>query len=262
MIRILFLGDIVGEIGLKAVFSSFDSLKERYDPDFVIVNGENVSDGRGLRKKDYEALIGLGVDCVTLGNHYRGKREIDSYIGEADRLIRPYNLRKYDEGNGYLEFDVNGISLVVSNLLGSAFINEEVREENSALREIIDLFPASIHIVDFHAESSSEKKILAIKNDGQVQAVLGTHTHVQTADSTILKNGTAYMTDVGMCGYLDGVIGYDEDSVIKKILYGFPDPMEIPSHGPTIVSGAYIEIDEEIGKAVYIEPIRERGYVA
>ncbi len=223
---------------------------EKYGIDFVIANGENVTHGKGLIKHHYDELINSGVDCVTLGNHYNSKNEITRYINAADRLVRPLNLLNDFPGEGSALFDVDGVTIRVTNILGSAFIEEQVNSPYLSILELLENEePATIHIIDFHGEATGEKQCFAYAFDGKVSAVLGTHTHVQTHDAHVLEKGTAFISDVGMTGYYDGVLGFDKDSVIKKTVYGQASKFTPPNEGRGVFSAVVIDIDDYTGLA-------------
>ncbi|MCR5491318.1 MAG: YmdB family metallophosphoesterase [Bacilli bacterium] len=253
--RIIFLGDIVGRIGVLGASDVLDFLRRKLKPDFVIVNGENASKGKGLTEHDFKSLVAAGADCVTLGNHYRSKDQIDEYIDDCPNLIRPLNLIDYKKGVGSATFDVNGVEVQVTNLLGQSFMKEEVDNPIESFENLLDEHRAIVHIVDYHAEASSEKAIFAHYFDGIVTAVLGTHTHVQTADAQILPQGTAFMTDVGYCGAYPSIIGFDPGSVIDKIVNNY-GRFGIDDSAQVMVNGALLDIDEETGLAKSIRPLR------
>ena len=251
--KILFIGDIVGRIGRRMVKEKLPYFVNKYEIDFVIANGENVTHGKGLIKKHYEELIDAGVDVITLGNHYNSKNEITKYLDRVDRLIRPINLRNAFPGEGSALFDLDGITVRVTNILGSAFINEEVNSPYLSMLELLEAEePATIHIVDFHGEATGEKQSFAYVFDGKVSAVLGTHTHVQTNDYQILEKGTAFISDVGMTGFKDGVLGFEKNSVIKKNMYGQMSKFEPPEEGKGIFSAVVVDIDDITGLAKQI----------
>ena len=251
--KILFIGDVVGKVGRRIVKEKTDYFVKKYDIDFVIANGENASHGKGLLRNHYNELLDAGVDVITLGNHYDSKNEIRRYINGTDRLVRPLNLLKEYPGEGSALFDVDGITVRVTNILGSAFINEEVNSPYlSLLRLLEEEEPATIHIVDLHAEATGEKQCLAYAFDGKITAVLGTHTHVQTNDEKILPNGTAFISDVGMTGYYDGVLGFSKDTVIKKTLYGEASRFEPPNEGRGMINAVVIDVDDITGLAKQI----------
>ncbi len=247
--RILFLGDIVGRTGRNAVKTFLPKLVEKYHIDFVIANGENATHGKGLIEKHYNELIDAGVDCITLGNHYLSKRDILNYIDDATCLVRPLNLLSDFGGVGSILFDVNGIKVRVSNLLGTAFMAEEVSNPYLSLKQLIDEVEPSIHIVDFHAEATGEKVCFGYAFDGLVSGVFGTHTHVQTNDAHILEKGTAYITDVGMCGSMNGVLGFDKSTVINKTLFGSDVRFAVDENDTPMINGVVVEIDEMTFKA-------------
>ncbi len=255
--KILFIGDVVGRVGRRLLKERIPYYVEKYEIDFVIANGENASHGKGLTRNQYFELLDAGVDAITLGNHYMSKSEILRYINQVDRLVRPYNLLKEFPGEGSVVFEVNGVSIRVTNLLGSAFMNEEV---NAPYYSILNLLseeeePATIHIVDFHAEATGEKQSLAFALDGKVSAVLGTHTHVQTNDAHVLPRGTAFISDVGMTGYADGVLGSTAETVVNKIIYGQQSKFQVPDEGRGVFSAVVLDIDDITGLANQIFPI-------
>ena len=255
--KILFIGDVVGRVGRRLLKERIPYYVDKYEIDFVIANGENASHGKGLTRNQYFELLDAGVNAITLGNHYMSKSEILRYINQVDRLVRPYNLLKEFPGEGSVVFEVNGVSIRVTNLLGSAFMNEEV---NAPYYSILNLLsdeeePATIHIVDFHAEATGEKQSLAFALDGKVSAVLGTHTHVQTSDAHVLPKGTAFISDVGMTGYADGVLGSTAETVVNKIIYGQQSKFQVPDEGRGVFSAVVLDIDDITGLANQIFPI-------
>lgn len=256
--RILFVGDVVGKIGRRMLKDHLPSLIEKYHIDFVIANGENASHGKGLLRHHYDEIINCGVDCITLGNHYDGKNEIRRYLDYADRVARPLNLIHDYPGVGSIVYDLDGISIRVTNVLGSAFMGEEVNNPYYSLLDLLsneDEEVANIHIVDFHAEATGEKICLAYALDGKVTAVLGTHTHVQTNDYRILENGTAFISDVGLTGLYYGALGFEKDSVVKKIVYGEKSTFTIPDEGKGLLSAVVLDVDSHTGKTKEIFPI-------
>lgn len=248
--KILFIGDIVGRIGRRILKDKLPFLVDKYQIDFVIANGENATHGKGLVKHHYDELINAGVDCITLGNHYNSKSEISRYIDRVDRLVRPANLLNIFPGEGSILFDVDGVSVRVTNILGTAFMNEPCTTPYLSLLDILnDEEPATIHIVDYHGEATGEKQCFGYAFDGKVSAVLGTHTHVQTNDAHILENGTAYISDVGMTGYYGGVLGFEKQSVINKTMYSQPGKFQLVESGKGMINAVVIDVDEITGKA-------------
>ena len=245
-----------GKIGRRMIKEYLPRLVEKYEIDFVIANGENASHGKGLLKNQYDELIDAGVDVITLGNHYNSKKDIIHYIDRVDRLVRPLNLINSFPGEGSVVFDLDGISVRVTNLLGSAFMNENVDNPYKSIMEVIENEePCNIHIVDFHAEATGEKQCLGYALDGKVSAVLGTHTHVQTHDARILPNGTAFISDVGMTGFADGVLGCTKETVVNKILFVEHSRFEIPDNGRGILSAVVIDVDDISGISKEIFPV-------
>ncbi|HIU44745.1 MAG TPA: YmdB family metallophosphoesterase [Candidatus Enteromonas pullicola] len=254
--RILFLGDVTGPIGIAAIRKSLPLLRERLLPDFAVVNGENASNGRGITRADYLSLKHAGADVITLGNHYRDKKQIDSFIGEYPDLLRPANLACYDKGRGYGVFEANGKKLGVVSMMGPAFLNEELNSQYDCMEEILSsgAMPKSV-FVDFHGESTSEKELFLHCFASRVSAIIGTHTHVQTHDATIYK-GTAFMADAGMCGEHNSIIGVSVESAMNKIVRQLGNPFCCNKEGAMIVEGCLIDVDEENGRAQSIKYIR------
>ena len=255
--RILFIGDIVGKIGRRMVKDYLPGLIDKYHVDFVIANGENVTHGKGLLKHHYEELLASGIDVITLGNHYDDKNEIRRYLDMADRIVRPLNLAHDYPGEGSVVFDVDGVNIRITNLLGTAMMPEQVNNPYYSLLELLsdpDIEPATIHIVDFHAEATGEKICMANALKGKASAVIGTHTHVQTRDYRIM-DGVAFISDVGMTGLYDSALGFDKDSVTNKIIYGHQEAFKIPDNGKGLLSAVVIDIDDQNGLAESIFPI-------
>ena len=251
--RILFLGDIVGHIGLKAVSDVLPSIRQKECLDFVIANGENASGGFGLTEEDYQYLIDSGVDCVTLGNHWDSKKQIREYCERAPKLVRPANILYFDGGSGSRKFLVGEKEVTVTNILGTAFMKETVASPIVTMGEILPSSSA-IHIVDYHAESTSEKAIFASYFDGRVSAVIGTHTHVQTADETVYPGGTAFISDAGLCGAHQSVIGFDKAGAIDKMVFGRDAKLKIKEDGNKVVNGVILDIADN-GKTTSIKRV-------
>ena len=255
--KILFIGDIVGRIGRRMIKDYLPGIVEKYHIDFVIANGENASHGKGLLRHHYFELIESGIDVITLGNHYESKKELRGYIDRVDRLVRPLNLIHEYPGDGSVVFDVNGISVRVTNILGTAFMKEEVNNPYYSLVECLDQAEeqATIHIVDYHAEATGEKICFAYAFDGKVSAVIGTHTHVQTRDYRILEGGTAFISDVGMTGLYDGALGFDKETVVNKLMYGNQTRFDLPNEGRGLFSAVVLDVDDNSGQCIEIFPI-------
>lgn len=253
--RILFFGDVVGNRGIASISLYLGKIKEKYGASFCIVNGENAAGGFGLRYSDYRMLRDAGADCVTLGNHYNDHRYTEGFIEDTHALVRPCNVRDFDYGFGSIIFEVGDISIRVTNVLGTAFLKEEVYSPMATLTDILNEERADVHIVDYHAESSSEKATFAYLFDGKISALIGTHTHVQTNDARILPKGTAFITDVGMCGNLESVIGYEPTSVINRIIYNGPVGVRVGQDGPLMINAVALDIDEDNKSVTSIRPL-------
>ncbi|MBO1199063.1 TIGR00282 family metallophosphoesterase [Staphylococcus simiae] len=253
--RIMFIGDIVGKIGRNAIETYLPLLKQKYKPTVTIVNAENAAHGKGLTEKIYKQLLRDGVDFMTMGNHTYGQREIYEFIDSAKRLVRPANFPEEAPGVGMRFIQINEIKLAVINLQGRAFmqdIDDPFKKANELVEEARKV--TDYIFVDFHAETTSEKNAMGWFLDGRVSAVVGTHTHIQTSDDRILPNGTAYITDVGMTGYYDGILGINKDEVIKRFITSLPQRHVVPDEGRSVLSGVIIDLNKE-GTAKYIERI-------
>ncbi|UVD81999.1 TIGR00282 family metallophosphoesterase [Mycoplasma iguanae] len=227
-IKILFIGDVFGKPGILEVSKQLKNLKAKYPYDFVIIQAENVSGRKGLNKTDYETLKKAGVNVFTLGNHVWSKEDIKLIINNED-VIRPANIDKSYAGEGSRLFDINGVKLRVTSLMGIVFNRllppwgeEYANSFFDTMDQILMNDDSDFHIIDFHAETTSEKNVLGIYLDGKVSAVLGTHTHVQTNDARILEKGTAFITDVGMTGPSNSAIGANYEEVYQKMRYNTP----------------------------------------
>lgn len=225
--NILFIGDVFSSIGRDMVEKYLPRLKNKYNIDFVIANVENATHGKGLSKKHYEFFLFEGISLMTMGNHTYSKKEIFDYIDEADRLIVPLNQPRALPGVGSRIIHFKGKKIRVTNLLGLTFMDGKSQNPFEVMDDLLKEDESDIHIVDFHAEATSEKIALGYYLDGRVSAVLGTHTHVTTADEKILPKGTAFQCDVGMTGPYESVIGCDKDVIVKRMLDGLMSPFTI-----------------------------------
>jgi hypothetical protein len=254
MLKVLMVGDVVSRSGRDAIKKYLNSIINKYSIDFVIINGENVTHGKGITKDTYNKLISYGANAITLGNH-AFKKDVGPSLYESPSLIRPYNIHKKAPGVGTRVFDVNGIKVRVTNLLGQVYITElNPTNPFDALEEIINNSEEKVHIVDFHAQATGEKLALAWAFDGKVSAVLGTHTHVQTADERLLTNKTAYISDVGMCGAYNSVIGSKQNEVIYRSWTGLPASFDV-AVGEGQFNAVVVTIEEQTGNAISIERI-------
>ena len=258
-LKILFIGDIVGEAGRKIIAKHLNGLVRDHGIELVIANGENAAAGFGITPKIAEDLFFSRVHVLTSGNHIWDKKEIQDYIEREDRLLRPANYPEGVMGAGSIILKTDtGIKVAVLNLMGRVFMGmwdcpfRTFRREYTRLRS-----ETPVIIVDFHAEATSEKTAFGWYVDGEVSAVVGTHTHVQTADEQILPKGTAYITDVGMAGPTDSVIGIHKEMVIEKFLTQMPKRFDVAT-GPAILSAVVLEIDPASGQARSIKRLQIR----
>ncbi|GAK54825.1 hypothetical protein U27_01655 [Candidatus Vecturithrix granuli] len=256
-ITLLFIGDIVGKAGRHAVKSLLQEIVREFQVDVVIANGENAAGGVGITPKIAEELFTSGIHVLTSGNHVWQKKEIIDYIQHERRLIRPLNFPPETPGMGTCVVHTgSGETIAVLNLIGRVFMDGFSCPFRAADQEIQRLKDSGAAIiVDFHAEATSEKQALAWYLDGKVAAVLGTHTHVQTADERILPRGTAYITDVGMTGAMDSVIGVETERVIQKFLTYLPVRFESAAHNPCL-HGVLVTLDAAQRRAVHISRLR------
>ena len=251
--NILFIGDIMGRCGRDSVFRLLPEIKDEYNIDYTIANGENASGGLGMNRCGYEELCRAGIDFFTMGNHTYSKKEIISLFNDGENIIRPANLEGDNAGEGMAIINIGASKLAVINLIGRLYIDENNRSPFFEADELIKKAKEKTNniIIDFHAEATSEKEALGYYLDGRVSAVLGTHTHIQTADERILPSGTAYITDVGRTGAVDAVLGLDKDASIARFI--LPADAKKPpfrvSDGRGQLCGVVIRIDEASGKA-------------
>lgn len=253
--RILFIGDIVGAIGRDMLSEYLPYLKKKYQPNFTIVNGENAAHGRGITEKIYKSFMTQGVDFVTLGNHTYGQREVYEFLDKDIKMIRPANYPAEAPGVGMKIVRFNQDKLAIINLQGRAFLPAIDDPFKKADELIAEARKETNHIfVDFHAETTSEKGAMGYYLDGRVSAVVGTHTHIQTADDRILPQGTGFITDVGMTGDYDGILGINKDEVIHRFLTGLPVRHVLHETGRGVLSGVYVELDKS-GKTKKMERI-------
>ena len=264
--RILFIGDVVGRTGREAVASRLPALRSQLRIDLAVVNAENASHGFGLSPEMAKMLLAAGADVITLGNHAWDRKEIIPYFAETDRVIRPLNYPPGTPGGGSVVVTLSdGRRAVVLNAMGRLFMDPldcPFRGTAAELaRHRLGVTVQAI-VADFHAEASSEKMAYGHSFDGQVSLVVGTHTHCPTADAQILPNGTAYLTDVGMSGDYDSVIGMAKEGAATRFWRKLPGERLAPAEGEATVCGVYVETDDRSGLAVRIEPVRIGGRLA
>ena len=254
MLRILFLGDVVGEPGRRAVIGLVPVLKQEYGLDFVIVNGENSAGGRGITPKITIDLLRAGIAVVTTGDHIWDQKEIFNYIDTEPRLLRPINYPEDTPGQGSVVMETPKGKVGVVNVQGRTFMQPPLENPFRALDAVIAKMreETPVIFVDVHAETTSEKIAVGRFLDGRVSAVVGTHTHVQTGDERIFPGGTAFLCDAGMCGPTESILGREIEPIIMRFLTNLPAMFPV-AKGPVAIHGAIIDIDETSGKALKIE---------
>ena len=258
-LRVLLIGDVVGPSGTRALFMHLARLRKRSRCDLVIANVENSAAGFGLTLAQADEYGGYGIDVMTTGNHVWQQREIWPRLDSDDRLLRPHNYPPSVPGKGVCVVETNGVKVGVLNLEGRVGMSQLECPFRVAQAEVARLRKeTSLVVVDMHAESVEEKEALALYLDGTVSAVVGTHTHVQTADERILPGGTAYLTDLGMTGPRDSVLGMKPDVVLRRSLSQMPLRMEV-DEGPADICGALLSVDRASGKAIALERIVEHA---
>ena len=264
--RLLFLGDIVGRTGRNAVVERLPGLVERHRLDFVIINGENAAGGFGITEDILRAVLDAGADVVTSGNHAFDQRDALVFAQRQERFLRPVNYPQGTPGRGAGMFMArNGARVLVVNVMGRVFM-DALDDPFAAVDRELAACPlgeqADAVVVDVHAEASSEKQALAYHLDGRATLVVGTHTHVPTADHRILSGGTAYQTDVGMCADYESIIGMDKNEPLRRFLTKVPGERFAPANGPATLAGIAVEVDDGSGLATAVAPLRLGGALA
>lgn len=256
--KILFIGDIVGRAGRRAVRIFLDEIKEEYNIDFVISNGENSAGGFGITKKVAEELCGYGIDFFTMGNHTWDNRDIFNFIDEASNLIRPLNYPENNPGRGWQTLKINSKTITIVNLIGQIYM----QDYDSPYHKFMELYPkikdSDIILVDFHAEATGEKMAFARAVDGMVTAVIGTHTHVQTNDAQIFPKGTAYITDAGLTGAVDSILGMKPEKMVEKMKTSLPVRYEVGT-GEVKIEGVIVNIDDQNNSVKQIMAIQKNN---
>jgi len=259
--RILFMGDLVGRAGREALFDQLPGLIKQLKTDFVIVNGENAAGGFGITEEIFQRILSAGADVVTTGNHVWDQREALTFAPREERFLRPANFPQGTPGRGANIYETgNGARIMVMNIMGRVFVQPELDDPFACverqLEEVELAKTVDAVFIDFHAEATSEKQCFAHFVDGRVSAVIGTHTHVPTADHQILEGGTAYMSDAGMCGDFNSSLGMDKEEPLNRFVTKVPKGRFEPATGPATLCGVGIEIDDKTGLATAIKPLR------
>ncbi len=262
--KILFLGDVVGRSGRRAISEGLAGLRARLRLDFIVVNGENATAGAGLSAAHAKLLLEAGADCITLGDHAFDQRDMMQFIEAEPRILRPLNYAKAAPGKGARVFDVpGGRKILVAQALGQVFMKRPFDDPFSALDNVLRAHPlggmVNASLVDVHCEATSEKMALGHFCAGRASVVVGTHTHVPTADAMILSGGTAYQTDAGMCGDYNSVIGMEKEEPLRRFVTGMGKGRFTPANGAATLSGLYVETDDRTGKAMRVDMLRQGG---
>ncbi|WP_068304854.1 TIGR00282 family metallophosphoesterase [Pararhodobacter sp. CCB-MM2] len=265
--RILFLGDVMGRSGRNAVAERLPTMRRDWGLDFVVVNGENATSGMGLSPDHAKGLFEAGADVVTLGDHAFDQKAMMGHIDSEPRLIRAINFSKVAPGVGARVFTLaDGRAVLVAQVMGQVFMKRPFDDPFSAIEPVLRAHPMGARVqatlVDVHAEATSEKMAMGHWCDGRASLVVGTHTHVPTGDAQILNGGTAYLTDAGMCGDYDSVIGMQKDEPLRRFITGMARNRFEPAMGEATVSGVFVETDDATGKALSVTMVRQGGRLA
>ncbi len=262
--RLLFLGDVVGRSGRQAICDRLAGLRETWRLDFVVVNAENATNGAGLNAAHARALLGAGADVLTLGDHAFDQREMMQFIETEPRILRPLNFAKNAPGAGARVYEATrGRKVLVAQVLGQVFMKRCFEDPFSTIDAVLKKHPlggqVAASMVDVHCEATSEKMAMGHWCDGRASLVAGTHTHVPTGDAMVLAKGTGYMTDAGMCGDYNSVIGMDSGEPMRRFITGMSGGRFTPADGEATLSGLYVETDDRTGKATRAVMVREGG---
>lgn len=262
--KILFLGDVVGRAGRTAVETQLPKLREAWGLDFVVVNGENATRGAGLNGDHAKAMLNAGADVITLGDHAFDQKDMMSFCEQEPRIIRPLNFSKVAPGKGARVFNTRrGHKILVAQVLGQVFMKRPFDDPFSAVDQVLRQYPlgglVQASILDIHCEATSEKMGMGHFCDGKASLVVGTHTHVPTGDAQILPGGTGYLTDAGMCGDYNSVIGMEKAEPMRRFVTGMVKGRFTPATSEATLSGVYVETDDKTGLAKEIRMIRQGG---
>ena len=252
--KILFIGDVVGKLGLNYLKAKLPELRNEHKPNIIVVNAENTTNGKGLNLRDYKELMSLNIHALTMGNHTYRNAEINDFIDNS-KIARPMNILN-QKGVGYIDINYNGTIVTVINLLGTIHMdtNYELANPFTVVDEFIKNHKSDYIVVDMHAEATSEKLAMAHFLDGRVDAVVGTHTHVQTADAMVLANKTLYLTDLGMTGTLNSILGVKKEIIIDRFVNDGKEPFKLEENGPCQLNGVLLTLGEKPSiKLIHLE---------
>ena len=250
--NVLTVGDIVGNIGINKLKKELPSIKDKYHIDFIIVNGENAAEGMGITEKNFNDILSAGANCVTMGNHTWGKKDIFKFI-DHPKILRPINYPEGVCGKGYNIYECNKKKIAVINAMGRAEINVQTENPFIAVKKVVDKLQKQVDLIflDFHAEATAEKQAMGYFLDGKITAMFGTHTHVQTADEKILENGTGYITDIGMTGPKSSILGMNKDVALKRFLTALPEKYKI-ADGEAMLNACVFSVADDTNKVTNI----------
>jgi hypothetical protein len=253
--RILIVGDVFSKLGRESLERNVKRIRDNEKINFLIVNGENISHGKGMNQGHYKWLLEQGVNVITLGNHAFNQKSIYNFIDDVSNIVRPYNYPTEEHGKGFVIVNYNGLKITVFQMMGRILMNNDLLCPFKETKKLLEEVNSDIYICDFHAEATSEKIAYGYAFSGKVQVIFGTHTHVQTSDARILEGGTAYITDVGMTGPLDGVIGVEKEVILDRYLNDGKQRFKPQETGKSQFSAIVVHIDEVTKKATSIRTI-------
>jgi metallophosphoesterase (TIGR00282 family) len=254
--KILIIGDVFSKLGRESLERNIKKIRNTEKINFLIVNGENISHGKGMNQGHYKWLLEQGVNVITLGNHAFNQKSIYNFIDDVNNVVRPHNYPTAEHGKGFTTVNYNGLKITVFQMMGRILMTDEVLCPFKETKKLLEEVDSDIYICDFHAEATSEKIAFGYAFSGKVQIIFGTHTHVQTNDARILEGGTAYITDVGMTGPLEGVIGVEKEVILDRYLNDGKQRFKPQETGKSQFSAILVDIDENTKKATSIETIR------
>ena len=263
--RLLFLGDIVGKTARISIAENLLIIKKKLSIDFVLVNAENATSGVGLSVSHAKLLFESGVNCISLGDHAFDQNEMINFAEKDKRIVRPINYAKFSPGSGFRLFNLESKKILILQVLGQVFMKKPFSDPFEAIESYLQKYSLKSNvdaiIIDFHAEATSEKNALALHFDGKVSVIAGTHTHIPTSDTRILPKGTAYQTDLGMCGDYQSVIGMEKTEPIRRFITGMTKERFRPAEGEATLSGIVVDINSD-GLANKILPFRYKGLLS